>query len=121
MTRPLHSPPITGGSPLLRTGPPADATTVLNIFRFSPVDALPLTTTRKPEPGYGCVDVCLPTFHAEAADRARATFTPGTAWPIGGHPPGLIPGLLGYPGFDAISSSRRVLSGSLAFAFPVPT
>src|SRR4051795_5292467 len=47
MTRPLRSPPITGGSPLLRAGPPADATTVLSTFRFSPVDALPLTATRK--------------------------------------------------------------------------
>src|SRR3954447_23649727 len=121
MTRPLRSPPITGGSPLLRAGPPADATTVLSTFRFSPVDALPLTAARKLPRSRGRIGACLPTFHAEAADRARATFTPGITWPIDGHPPGLIPGLLGYPGFDAISSSRRVISGSLAFAFPVPT
>ncbi len=93
---------------------------VLSTSRFSPVDALPVTRQRT----IRCrsrIGVRLPTFHAEAADRARATFTPGTTWPIGGHPPGLVPGLMGYPGFDAISSSRRVISGSLAFAFPVPT
>src|SRR3954462_14746108 len=110
MTRPLRSPPITGGSSLLRAGPPADATTVLSIFRFSPVDALPLTTARGFARLRGCVDACLPTFRAEAADRARATFTPGTTWPVGGRPPGLGPGLLEYPGFDAVSSSRRVNS-----------
>jgi len=31
MNRPLRSTPITGASPLLRAGPPADAATVLNV------------------------------------------------------------------------------------------
>jgi len=30
MSRPLRSAPITGASPLLRAGPPADAASVLN-------------------------------------------------------------------------------------------
>jgi hypothetical protein len=30
----------------------------------------------------------LPTFRAEAADRARAAYTPDTTWPINGHSPG---------------------------------
>jgi hypothetical protein len=28
-------------------------------------------------------------FRARAADRAHVTYTPGTAWPVNGHPPGL--------------------------------
>src|SRR5512143_464181 len=121
MTRPLRSPPITGGSPLLRAGPPAAATTVLSTSRFLPLGALPVTTTRAHAQSRGRVDVRLPTFRAEAADRARAAFTPGTTWPILGHPPGLLPRLLGCLGFDAVSLSRRVISGSLSCAFSVPT
>lgn len=33
------------------------------------------------------IGVRIPTFHAEAADRARAASTPDTTWPIDGHPP----------------------------------
>src|SRR6266498_3140258 len=29
----------------------------------------------------------FPTFHAEAADRARVAYMPGTAWPVIGCPP----------------------------------
>ena len=37
----------------------------------------------------GTIGTRLPTFRAGAADRARAAFTPDTAWPISGHPPDL--------------------------------
>src|SRR3954454_7957852 len=125
MTRPLRSPPITGGSSLLRAGPPADATTVLSIFRFSPVDALPLTTARGFARLRGCVDACLPTFRAEAADRARATFTPGTTWPVGGRPPGLVPGLLRFSHQDSPSAdtweTHRCRSDSCASEVPNAT
>src|SRR5437763_16568531 len=80
MTRPLRSPPITGGSALLRAGPPAHAASVLNASRFPPLGALPLTDPHACR--CGSIDIRLPTFHAEAADRARAAFTPGTTWPI---------------------------------------
>ncbi len=53
-----------------------------------------------------------PTFRAGAADRARAAFTPDTAWPISGHPPGSSRRLLASPVlmssscFDASSAVR---------------
>lgn len=45
MVRPLRSTPITGASSLLRTGPPAPATSVLNASQFLLLDALPLAAT----------------------------------------------------------------------------
>ena len=45
MVRPLRSAPITGDSSLLRTGPPAHATSVLNASQSLLLDALPLATT----------------------------------------------------------------------------
>src|SRR5664279_4541047 len=42
MSRSLRSTLITSASPLLRTGPPARAATVLNTSRFQPLSALPL-------------------------------------------------------------------------------
>src|SRR5215813_3965900 len=87
MSRPLRSPAITAGSPLLRAGPPADTAMVLSASRFLPPCALPLATRHHQHQGSG-FGVRLPTFRAEAADRARAASMPDTAWPIDGHPPG---------------------------------
>ena len=87
MSRPLRSTPITGASPLLRAGPPARAATVLNTSGFGrPV--LSLFTHPPGNRTSGSIDTRLPTFHAEAAVRARAASMPDTAWPIHGHPPG---------------------------------
>jgi hypothetical protein len=54
----------------------------------SAVGTLPPATSGSYEPGR-CIDARFPTFRARAADQARAAFTPGTTWPITGHPPGL--------------------------------
>ena len=45
-TRPLRSAPITGASPLLRAGPPANPATVLSPSRFPPLGTLPLAPHR---------------------------------------------------------------------------
>ena len=81
MTRPLRSTPITGASPLLRAGPPAEPATVLTPTQRR---LLPLAhpETRTSSIGFG-----LLPFHAEAADRARVASMPDTAWPVNGHPP----------------------------------
>ena len=122
MSRPLRFTAITAASPLLRAGPPAGHATVLNVSRFPPPDALPLTkpsrlTAARP----GSVEACLPKFRAEAADRARAAFMPDAAWPIDGHPPGSSRTTADRPGFDVTSTSRHVINGSLTLAFPIPT
>jgi hypothetical protein len=76
-----------GVSSLLRAGPPARAATVLNTSGFGrPV--LSLFTHPPGNRTSGSIDTRLPTFHAEAAVRARAASMPDTAWPIHGHPPG---------------------------------
>src|SRR6266581_1617039 len=85
MSRPLRSAPITGTSALLRAGPPARAATVLSALRFLPLGALPLA----PATSRGTVSArAFPTFRTQAADRARATCTPGTTWPVNWYPPG---------------------------------
>jgi hypothetical protein len=85
-TRPLRSTPITGASPLLRAGPPARRATVLS----TRPEGFRTGFSLSPRPlSQGSIATRLPTFHAEAADRARAAFMPDTAWPISGHPPGL--------------------------------
>ena len=116
MSRPLRSAPITGASPLLRAGPPARAATVLSTSPFQRLGALPLA------PSQGAVSArAFPCFRTQAADRARATCTPGTAWPAirafrQAHPgTGII-----APVLMPSSTSRRFSGGSLAFAFPVP-
>jgi hypothetical protein len=54
-------------------------------------------------------------------NRARATFVPDTTWPISRHPPGSSQG----NNWTLVSMSslrlRHFNSGSLTFAFPVPT
>jgi len=42
MSRPLRSAPVTGASPLLRAGPPANSASVLCASRFLSPSALPL-------------------------------------------------------------------------------
>jgi len=54
MSRPLRSTPITGASPLLRAGPPASATTVLNASQFLLPGTLPLATHPNPGAGRQC-------------------------------------------------------------------
>ena len=46
------------------------------------------------------VEVCLPTFHTEAADRAHVAYMPDAAWPRNVDTRRLIPSLL-HLGFDA--------------------
>jgi hypothetical protein len=107
MSRPLRSTPITGASPLLRAGPPADPATVLNASSCRCWRA----PSRPGEAGHG-ISTCLPAFHAKAADRARAAFMPGTAWPVNGLPPGssrgywVAPVLMPFPGLDTSSAVR---------------
>jgi hypothetical protein len=84
MTRPLRSTPITGASPLLRVGPPAEPATVLTPTQSAGYSLSPTRETRTGSVGFG-----LLPFHAEAADRARVASMPDTAWPISGHPPDL--------------------------------
>src|SRR4051812_7457602 len=86
-------------------------------LRFPPYDALPLPHPSPPARA-GRIGTRLPTFRAGAADRARATFTPDTTWPISGHPPGSSRRLLTSPvsmsslRFDASSVVRsRSLPG----------
>jgi hypothetical protein len=78
MSRPLRSTRITGLHRYYEPVRQRAAATVLSASQFPPLDALPLTATRL---GGGCVGARLPTFHAEAADRAHAASMPGTAWP----------------------------------------
>ena len=88
MSRPLHSAPITGASPLLRAGPPASAATVLNasgIRRRRAPSHPPADQLRQRVRSIG---TGLPKFRAGAADQARAASMPDTTWPILGHPPG---------------------------------
>ena len=46
-----------------------------------------LATLKASDPGRH-IDARLLAFRARAADQAHAAFTPGTAWPVIGHPPG---------------------------------
>src|ERR1700694_4497650 len=45
------------------------------------------------------IDARLLTFRARAADQAHAASTPGTTWPIHGHPPGSSRGIKKDPRF----------------------
>jgi hypothetical protein len=45
---------------------------------------------------------------------------PDTTWPRDGHPPGASRTTTDRPGFDATSTSRHVISGSLTLAFGDP-
>jgi hypothetical protein len=118
MSRPLRSALITGASPLLRAGPPAEAATVLSASRFLPPGALPLAAGT-----IGAGRRCRhPPSHVPCRSRR-----PGSRRLHAGHrlasrraPARLIPGPFNRPGFDAICLLRHVVSGSLALAFPVP-
>jgi hypothetical protein len=120
MSRPLRSTPVTEASPLLRAGPPANAATVLNASRFLPFDALPLTPGPRTAKG---------TVSASAFPRSMQKPQTGLAPPLrrtppdqyNGSPARLIPGPFNRPGFDVIYLFRRVINGSLALAFPIPT
>src|SRR6266576_6342211 len=104
MSRPLRSAPVTGASALLRAGPPANPASVLRAPRFLSPGTLPLaaqpTAARKRQPAGATIGTRLPTFHAEAAEQARATSMPDTAWPVNGLPPGLSRDRIGHPGSD---------------------
>ena len=55
----------------------------------SAVGTLPLATPKTQRPqGTTLSNARLLTFRARAADQAHAASTPGTTWPILGHPPG---------------------------------
>src|ERR1022692_4781101 len=110
------STPITGASPLLRAGPPARAATVLSASSFR----CAARSLSPPAHAGGRIGTRLPKFRAEAADRARAAFMPGTTWPVNGYPPGSSRGYWDAPVPMPSLWSRHVSSGSLALAFPVP-
>src|SRR5258708_9897177 len=110
------STPIPRASPLLLAGPPAGATTVLSASSFS----CPAHSLSHPATARRSISTRLPAFHAKAADRARAAFMPGTAWPVNGYPPGSSRGYWDAPVPMPPIWSRHVISGSLTLAFPIP-
>jgi hypothetical protein len=84
-TRPLRSGPITGPSPLLRAGPPAPSG---NGYSHAACGICPPHGSPLSPAVTGSIQMRLLQFRSNAADRARATSMPDTAWPISGHPPG---------------------------------
>jgi len=102
MSRSLRSTLITSASPLLRTGPPARAATVLNTSRFQPLSALPLAPdTTNP---------CQGQFPRPPSHVPYGSRRPDSRRLHAGHhlankraPARLIPGSHWHPGFDAIS------------------
>src|SRR5918994_3312961 len=104
MSRPLRSTPITGASSLLRVGPPASFATGTQHLRFPPsvrsLSHQPRPRRSTPQRGQQTFAARLPTFHADAADRAHATPTPDTTWPTIRATARLIPGTMILPGFD---------------------
>jgi hypothetical protein len=117
--KPLSA-PITGASPLLQAGPPARAASVLSTSRFQPLRCAPPHQATRARAGDGSIGTRLPTFRTQAADQAHATSTPGTTWPVSGHPPGPSRDRIDTPVSMPFPKSRRVSSGSLAFVFLVP-
>src|SRR5207249_1819276 len=101
MSRPLRSTPITGASPLLRVGPPASLATGTQHLRFPP-SMRSLSHQPRPQRSQRTFAARLPTFHADAADRAHATPTPDTTWPTIRATARLIPETMTLPSFDAI-------------------
>jgi hypothetical protein len=73
-------------SQLLRAGPPASATTGTQCLRCLPRHA-PSRDLGAYDPGRR-FDARLLTFRVRAADQDHAAYTPGTAWPTIGSPPG---------------------------------
>jgi hypothetical protein len=69
----------------------------------SAVGTLPLATLGGLRPRVDAFDARLLTFRARAADQAHAAFTPGTTWPVIGHPPGSSRENSQTPAFDATS------------------
>src|ERR1019366_9258940 len=118
MVRPLRSTPVTGASPLLRTGPPARPASVLNTSQFLLLGALPLTT---PDAAGGGIGACLRTFHAAAADQARVAFMPDTTWPVNGRPPDSSQGQADAPVSMSHMEFRHFISDSLTFSFLIHT
>ena len=94
-----------GSSQLLRTGPPAGAASVLSAFGFC-LGTLPLRPggSTSPYERADGIGARLLTFRARAADQAHATYTPGTTWPVVGHPPGSVPGEYAGPSVSMPSS-----------------
>ena len=90
MTRPLRSPAITAGSPLLQPCRRRPPPRVLSASRVMPLERAPSRyQPRHQHPGHGSsIGVRLPTFRAEAAGRVHVASMPDTTWPVGGHPPG---------------------------------
>src|ERR1700733_720655 len=81
----LPAPPRqAGGSALLRAGPTASPATVSAPHAITALAGIPLATP----PGGSGIRAGSPPFHADAADQARATSTPGPTWPAIGQPPG---------------------------------
>jgi hypothetical protein len=114
----LH--PITGASPLLRAGPPADAATVLNASRFLPPGALPLATPGRARPSGQRYR--RPPSHVPCRSRR-----PDSRRLYAGHhlanrraPARPIPGPFNRPGFDVIYLFRRLIGRFARARLPGP-
>jgi hypothetical protein len=118
MSQPLRSTPITGASSLLRAGPPARP------HRYSTPHSFCCLTHSLSHPppcrNERSIGPRLPTFRVVAADQTRAAFTPGTAWPINGHPPDSSRGFAHTPILVPSPVFRRFINGSLSLAFLIP-
>src|ERR1019366_7439914 len=116
-TRSLRSAPVTGASPLLRTGPPARPATVLSPLRFSRSgNSLP----DGPRTGAG-------QYQDAPSPVPRGSRRPGSRRLHAGHhlaskriSARLIPESPKHPGSDVVLEFRHVSNDSLALAFPVP-
>src|SRR6266540_3416571 len=64
------------------------------------------------------IDARLLTFRARAADQAHAAFTPGTAWPVHGYPPGSSRRVTQGPRFRCRLSFFRRLNGARPAGHP---
>jgi hypothetical protein len=103
MTRPLRSPAITAGSPLLRAGPPAHAAPVLSASRVMPLERAPSHhPAQAPAPRAG------QQYRRAPSQVPRGSRRPGSRRLHAGHrlasrraPARLIPGAQEPHGFDA--------------------
>jgi hypothetical protein len=119
-TRPLRSSPITGPSPLLRGGPPPCRASVLSPSQFQLLGVLP-SARRRQHTGQ--------RHHGEGFPRFALAPEPGSRHLCAGQPPGQQTGIpLALPGATTgprlrlpSLRLRHFSSGSLTFAFPVPT
>ena len=86
-------------------------------YSTPPVSAVRRAPSRPQPVAEISIDTGLPTFHASAADRARAAFTPDTTWPVSRHPPGPSRRLL----YSPVSMSPSCFDASTTVRFRSPS